>query len=80
MEVAVIEVTALTMGCPGAGTTHTGRMYIYSMMNSGDNKQSNTIQHNTTTPETTPFFPKHLCMFFFLLSVISTTIASLGSC
>ena len=25
------------------------------MMNTGDNKQSNTIQHNTTTPETTLF-------------------------
>ena len=56
MEVAVIEVTALTLGWPGAETTCTGRKYyIYSMMNSGYNKQSNTIQHNTTTPETTLF-------------------------
>ena len=33
-------------------------MYMY-MMNTGDNKQSNTIQHNTTTPETTPFPKKN---------------------
>ena len=42
---------------------HAPCIYMYMYMNNvRDNKQSNTIQHNSTTPETTFFFQRKSCL------------------
>ena len=65
--VCLYSHTAISILQSAGMHTHTMYMYMYILTNNRfwmnnvrDNKQSNTTQHNTTTPETTLFFQRKM--------------------